>query len=199
MGKCTPHFMMDVITYPCRAAEVWLESSNTICWDICWGHWGYRPRVLSSLRHKGHFSHVWHWRSNPIMLCGLVDFRFFFVRMHIFFSALICPILGSHHGCLGNCTYIVIMDWLSRNRNEKLRKLIHLPLVPHICISKSGQHWFRHWLVAYSAPSHYLNQCWIIVNWTLRNKLLWNFIKIQNLSFTKMHLKMSSAKLRGCI
>ena len=26
-----------------------------------------------------------------------------------------------------------------------------------------------------SAPSHYLNQCWVIVDWTLRNKLLWNF------------------------
>ena len=24
------------------------------------------------------------------------------------------------------------------------------------------------------APSHYLNQCWNIVNWTLRNKLQWN-------------------------
>ena len=29
--------------------------------------------------------------------------------------------------------------------------------------------------VAYSAPSHYLNQCWFIVNWNLRNKLQWNF------------------------
>ena len=28
---------------------------------------------------------------------------------------------------------------------------------------------------AYSTPSHYLNQCWVIVNWTLRNKLGWNF------------------------
>ena len=26
-----------------------------------------------------------------------------------------------------------------------------------------------------TAPSHYLNQCWLIVNWTLRNKLQWNF------------------------
>ena len=25
-----------------------------------------------------------------------------------------------------------------------------------------------------SAPSHYLNQCWNIVNWTSRNKLKWN-------------------------
>ena len=24
-------------------------------------------------------------------------------------------------------------------------------------------------------PSHYLNQCWCIVNWNLRNKLKWNF------------------------
>ena len=53
--------------------------------------------------------------------------------------------------------------------------LINLPLVPHICVSESGQHWFRQWLVACSAPSYYLNQCWAIVNWTLGNKLQWNF------------------------
>ena len=55
---------------------------------------------------------------------------------------------------------------------------------------------FRQWLVAYSAPSHYLNQCWVIVNRTLRNQLQWNLIEIQNFSFTKMHWKMSSAKWR---
>ena len=53
--------------------------------------------------------------------------------------------------------------------------LTHLPLVPHICVSESGQHWFRWWLVAYSAPSQYLNQCWIVVNCTIRNKFQWNF------------------------
>ena len=47
--------------------------------------------------------------------------------------------------------------------------LTHLPLVQHICVSESGQQWFRWWLVIYSGPSHYLNQCWVIVNWTLRN------------------------------
>ena len=31
------------------------------------------------------------------------------------------------------------------------------------------------WLVACSAPSHYLNQCWNIVNCTHGNKLQWNF------------------------
>ena len=43
-------------------------------------------------------------------------------------------------------------------------------------------------------PILYLNQCWYIVNWTLRDK---NeiFSKKQILSFRKMHLKISSAKL----
>ena len=53
-------------------------------------------------------------------------------------------------------------------------QLTHLPLVPHIFVSELSPHWFRQWLVAYSAPSHYLNQYCVIVNWTLRNKLQWN-------------------------
>ena len=56
--------------------------------------------------------------------------------------------------------------------------LTHLPRVPHICVSELCQHWFRWWLVAWSVPSHYLNQCWLIVSWTLTNKfqldLNWN-------------------------
>ena len=47
--------------------------------------------------------------------------------------------------------------------------------MPHICVSQSDQHWFRKWLVAYSTPSHYLIQCCVIVNWTLRDKLKWDF------------------------
>ena len=31
------------------------------------------------------------------------------------------------------------------------------------------------WFVALSAPCHYLNQCSNIANWTLKNKLRWNF------------------------
>ena len=31
------------------------------------------------------------------------------------------------------------------------------------------------------APNHYLNQCWIIVNWTLRNKLQWNLNRNSNI------------------
>ena len=32
----------------------------------------------------------------------------------------------------------------------------------------------HNWL-AWSAPSHDLNQCWDIINWVLRNKLQWKF------------------------
>ena len=47
----------------------------------------------------------------------------------------------------------------------------------------SNHHRFRQWLVAWSAPRHYLNQCWSIVNWTLENKLQWNFNRNSNISF----------------
>ena len=53
--------------------------------------------------------------------------------------------------------------------------------MPHICVIESGWHWFRYWLVAYTASSHYLKQCWNIVNWTLRNKLQWNFNRNSNI------------------
>ena len=36
--------------------------------------------------------------------------------------------------------------------------------VTHVCVSKLGCKWF-------SAPSHYLNQCWLIVNWALRENV----------------------------
>ena len=39
---------------------------------------------------------------------------------------------------------------------------------------KTNHHWFREWLAAWSAPSHYLDQCWNIVKSNLRNKLQWN-------------------------
>ena len=77
-------------------------------------------------------------------------------------------------------------------------ELTHLLLVSHICVGGYGQHWFRQWLVAYSVPSHYLNQCWVIVNWTLKKKLQLNFYQNKKKSFMKMHLRISSAKWQPC-
>ena len=72
--------------------------------------------------------------------------------------------------------------------------LTHWGPVAHICISKLGHHWFRKQLVAWLAPSHYLNQCWYIVELTIRQKFSEITIEIVTFLFKKMHLKMSSAK-----
>ena len=61
----------------------------------------------------------------------------------------------------------------------------------------SNHHWFRRWLVACSAPSHYLNKCWNVVNWTLKDKLHWNFnlnplILIQENVFENVVLKTAA-------
>ena len=45
-------------------------------------------------------------------------------------------------------------------------------------------------------PSHYLNQCWIIVKWTLWTNFSEILIEIRTFTFKKMRLKMSSAKRR---
>ena len=51
------------------------------------------------------------------------------------------------------------------------------PLVPHVYVGELGQNWFRWWLFACSTTSPDLNQCWLIVNWTISNKLPWNLNK----------------------
>ena len=72
--------------------------------------------------------------------------------------------------------------------------LTHLPLAPHICVSELGPHCFRWCPVACSAPSHYLNQCWFIANWTPGKKFKCDWNR-NSFSFKKMHLKLSSAKM----
>ena len=69
----------------------------------------------------------------------------------------------------------------------------------------SNHHWFRQWLVAWSAPSHCLNQCWNIVNWTLENKFQWNRnrnsnILIQENAFEYVVCQMASiSSLPRCV
>ena len=40
----------------------------------------------------------------------------------------------------------------------------------HVYVCELDQHWFRQWLLAYSAASHYLNPCSLIVMWTPKNE-----------------------------
>ena len=61
-------------------------------------------------------------------------------------------------------------------------------------VTEPGQHWFRSWHVTFSTPSHHLEQCLVIMNWTHRNTLQWNLNKIYYFSLKKMHLKMLSER-----
>ena len=51
----------------------------------------------------------------------------------------------------------------------------HPPTHPSPKWGELGQRWFRKWLVVFSTQNHYLNLCWINVNFNLRNKLQGNF------------------------
>ena len=86
--------------------------------------------------------------------------RFYLPKCKIDWSR---PIWG-HWGWLGTAFGFL-------ESSSVYNRLIHLPQVPPVCVSESCQHWYQKWLVPYSAPRQYLNQCLVIVNWTLRNKL----------------------------
>ena len=129
---------------------------------------------LSGVMHIGLFGvmHIWLFGAMHIGLCGvmhigsiLIDNSFISIQSEPF-SNLVLNFGSETFSFLSHINITV---------SSVINMLTHLTLVPHICVSEWGQHWFRWWLVAYSAPSHYLNQCWIIVRWTLRNTLQWNF------------------------
>ena len=72
----------------------------------------------------------------------------------------------------------------------------------HTCVSRLGHRWFRKWLVACSAPSHYLNQCWFNVNCNLANKIQWNLkqnsrIFIQENAFENVVCKIAAILCRS--
>ena len=62
---------------------------------------------------------------------------------------------------------------------------------------QTNHHWFRPWLVAWTAPSHDLNQRWNMVNETLTNKLQWDinrnsYIFIQENALENVVCEMAS-------
>ena len=76
--------------------------------------------------------------------------------------------------------------------------LTHWGRVTHICVGNLTIIGPDNGL---SPPSHYLNQCWNIVNWTLRNKLQWNLnrnsnIFIQENAFESVVCEMASISSR---
>ena len=89
-------------------------------------------------------------------------------------------------------------QWTTYKMSSKLSILIHLLLVPRICVNELGQHWLSKCLIARSAPlSYYLTQCWLVAKWTLRNTFQWKFnrnwyIFIQENAFEYVVWKMAA-------
>ena len=67
---------------------------------------------------------------------------------------------------------VQIVAWC-RPGDKPLSAPMVVSLLTHICVT------WPQWVN--SAPSHHLNQCWDIVNWTLMNKLQWNCIGNSNI------------------
>ena len=102
-------------------------------------------------------------------------------RVHVYSTAMACCCLVDMLDSI-KCLdlFMLLLMYFSANDMECFHyrlQLTHLPPVPHICVSESESAlvqimaWHRIRLVAYSAPSHYLNQWRAIANWTLSNKL----------------------------
>ena len=70
--------------------------------------------------------------------------------------------------------------------------LTHCGLLIPYAIIELCRLWFR-WFVAWSVPSHYLNQCWFIINWTVRNQLQHN-LNPNTIFLGENNLRMTSAK-----
>ena len=135
---------------------------------IKWKHFPrYWPFVREIHRPPANFPHKGHWRGVLMfsLICAWIngwvnnreagDLRHH--RAH--YDVTLIP----RHELHGPPTTGIVM-W-------QCPSLIHWGRMTHICVTKQINHnWFRQWLVAWLVPSHYLNQCWNIVIWTLRNK-----------------------------
>ena len=54
-------------------------------------------------------------------------------------------------------------------------------------------------MVACSAPSHYLKQCWFILNWTPGNNFQWNSNRNFIIFIQEIHPKLSPAKMSAIL
>ena len=69
----------------------------------------------------------------------------------------------------------VKQDILNHSEKICLSWLFYFPLVPYICVGElPGSALIRVMVSRLFVPSHYLNQCWLIINWTIGNKIQWN-------------------------
>ena len=75
---------------------------------------------------------------------------------------------------LSNITGLLICLCMHACAHPCQRIITHYCLMMSCGVTNLDCYWFRKWLGTCSVPSHHLNQCWLMNNWTHRNKLQWN-------------------------
>ena len=128
------------------------------------------------------------------------------VTMYLYFMGDDGHIINSMKAVMMHIALIGSFDVMMRFGFEKVKNAVRalISLRPSDAYIRqwTNHHWFRQWLIAGSAPSHYLNQCWNIVNWTNRNKLQWSrnrntYIFIQENTLENIFWKMAAILSRS--
>ena len=142
MSNYTPHGTMPVITNSCHNYNKYLSAKGA-------------PTVLP------YQAFPLGWVHSRAWTCG--------------------PNYGRHPGCSVNVPgwsswRLCHSPWSSQGPTSpgcwwrvcdpERAMLTHWGRVMHVCVIELTHHCF---IIAWPAPSHYLNQCWNVVNWTLRN------------------------------
>ena len=79
--------------------------------------------------------------------------------------------------CFPECSRVCVMKPFFKSLKHNWC-LTHSGQLMYICISNIGYHWFRYWLASCWTPTHYLNQCWHVVNSLSPGKFEWNFVYV---------------------
>ena len=109
------------------------------------------------------------------------------------------------HGLSSNCKRQNFISTPQNTLCDIFQFLTYRGRMTHMCIGSLTIIGSDKWLVAWSAPSNYLNQCGNTVNWTLRNKLQWNFhrnwyIFIRENAFVLIYvMKFTVIAAHGCL
>ena len=129
--------------------------------------------------------------SLPLLQHNQCSKIFFYGWMELYKFTI--DLWGTINNCLNIKIYLMVIKKQTTNANGSLINSLR-PSDAYMH-QLNYQHWSRKWLVAWSAPSHYRNQWWNIINWNLKNKLQWNFkqnsyIFIQDNAFENVVWKM---------
>ena len=111
----------------------------------------------------------------------------------VVWTLTICVVVTLTHTGLPVCAIGTAGTWFHILKSIKDGILTLWGRARHTCVSKLPS---LVQIMACPAPSHYLNQCWIIVNWSLGKKFNEILIEINTFSFKKMHLKMYPSEWR---